>query len=442
MHFRSVDDEYEFLESTLPPRARHGDATDAGNAGEGISGGGEDVTRAGARGDTKDDRGDYPAGVEGEPNEEEKGGEGARTDGTRRCGASSPSAGGNVKGDAAAVGLSARGESGVVDNASADENPSVNLGGRDGDCGGRVDDTIFAASWGGRIESGGELADGDQQYCSLFSPSAYHYRSPMCSPRLSPRPMRSPYRQEGVGRRETTERGNQGRSWSRGRGSELPVEVDADARGGTIPVEEKEASIDDPTGGYLGRPIRGEELEQRTGYFDKEQKLHTIEMQRPCAPGWPSVGLLEGHTPRRSADQERSRTQERKTDDGDFGSLGCDSVGLFAPFEARLEPGPPWAPPPDDTVVSGTDIDDSERMKRDRLLSGSGSGRGVCVPMKTCFDGHDGDLDHGVFTELISDRSGSRQRDDNSGSSRELEYSSAGDGGAYAGLPAGDTASP
>ena len=44
VHFRSVDDEYEFLESTLPPRARHGDAAAAGNAGEGTSGGGEDAT--------------------------------------------------------------------------------------------------------------------------------------------------------------------------------------------------------------------------------------------------------------------------------------------------------------------------------------------------------------------------------------------------------------
>lgn len=39
-------------------------------------------------------------------------------------------------------------------------------------------------------------------------PSSYHYRSPSCSPRLSPRPCRSPYRQEGVGTRESSGRGS------------------------------------------------------------------------------------------------------------------------------------------------------------------------------------------------------------------------------------------
>lgn len=405
VHFRSVDDEYEFLESTLPPRARHGDTAAAGNTGEGISEGGDDVVRAVARGATKD-----PAGME-----EEGTGEG----GTHRRGAGSSSDGRNIKGDTADVGLSARGDSGVTDNAYPNENLSVNLEGGDD---GIVDDINFAAGWGGRVESGGEVADDDQEHRTPFSPSAYHYRSPVCSPRLSPSPTRSPYRQEGVGRRETTERGNHGRSWGQGRRSELPTEMDTDAQEESIALEEEES--------YLARLIRGEELEFSTECFVQQQKQHTIETQRLCAPGWPSVG----HIPRTFADQERSPTHERKTNDGDLTSLGCDSIDeLFAPIEVRAEPGPPWAPLRDDTVVSMIDNDDSEAMKRDRLFSGSGSGRDVCVLTETCLDGHDGDAEDYVCAGLNSDRNGCRQGEDNTVFLRELEYSSSGgDRGAFA----------
>ena len=381
---------------------------------------------AGAGVDTKYGGGDDPTGEERAPDKEEKEVEEDRGDGAHHRGADSSSAGRNSEVEATTVGLSARRETGVVRDGYADENVSVNLGGGD-----TVDDASVAADCDGRVESRVEGVDDDQQPRTPCSPSAYHYRSPMCSPRLSPRPTRSPYRQEGVGRRETAERGKHERSRSRGHGSELPVEVDADARGRTIAVEEA-ASVDDSTGACLGRSNRREELESSTGFFSQEQKQDTKKTQRPCFSGLPSVELTEGLAPRRFITPERYQIHESESDDEDFGSLGCDRVDFFfSPFESRAEPDPPWAPLPDDTVASGTVIDDSERMKRDQVF----------VPIEACFNGHERDSDHGAGAGHALDGNDWRQRDDSSGSSGGSD-SSAGDGYAPARLPTGKMTSP
>lgn len=230
VHLRSVDDEYEHLESTLPNRARNGGG---GGAAGGVGG-------------------SPPAeGVESGPGANENGGdvdtvvEGGDSDGRSSAGAEAGQ-GRNHRGmrdGRGGVNGGSEQNSGTPSESSGQEKPE--RPGGDGDqcqassaspsappeeqrieppCRGDDDaglsdafprdpaDTSFARSY---LDTENDAAPGDTDDRGLPSPSpppsAYHYRSPSCSPRLSPRPMRSPYRQEGVGGRESSGRGESAR---------------------------------------------------------------------------------------------------------------------------------------------------------------------------------------------------------------------------------------
>eukprot|EP00752_Nemacystus_decipiens_P012420 g11003.t1 len=221
VHLRSVDDEYEHLESTLPSRARSGAAA-AGVGGspptEGVeSGPGEnenigdgDTVIGGGGGDSdgQSASGEEPALTR---NLQERG-EG------RRALDGAPAHNG---------GTQSQGSCQQQPGPQASSSPSVPPEQRlefpyqDGDA--ELNAAIPQGEATPRSGSSGEsfvevpaAAERARQHpSSPPPPSAYHYRSPSCSPRLSPRPMRSPYRQEGVGGRESS--GREG-STRKGRG--------------------------------------------------------------------------------------------------------------------------------------------------------------------------------------------------------------------------------
>lgn len=253
VHLRSVDDEYEHLESTLPPRARQGAAGGAPPEAQ-RGGGGED----GGGGNSNDGSGSGGEGAgggdEGVQNAEE-------TNERHR----SDSPGGDRRNQAAPTSFS----------------PSAENGGRR-----RKPGSGFAkgATGGGSPSDGG--AGADEPDASPFAPSPYHYRSPSCSPRLSPHPARSPYRQEGVGGKESSDRGDR-RRWQR------PGEPYTAAQ----PPERAESQGSPPVEGGAGREragihrsksgrnTEGEKYEQ----FMKDQGGHTPERQslHPGSTGTP-----------------------------------------------------------------------------------------------------------------------------------------------------------
>lgn len=171
MHLRSADDEYEHLESSLPQRARQGTAAPSG---------------AGDMGDA----------------------DSVAPDISYACGAGS-GAGENSPSE------TRRSNFGEGDAREPASPATPSSGGRAGsdECRTRFE----GRSYGGTQAEGGKGAKkAGGCFPSSSSPmSPYHYRSPSCSPRLSPRlspprSTRSPYRQEGVGRKEDTYRGNCG----------------------------------------------------------------------------------------------------------------------------------------------------------------------------------------------------------------------------------------
>lgn len=207
VHLRSVDDEYEHLESTLPTRARSGGAGAAGGVGgnphaEGVERGPGDNEHIG----------DVDTVVDGGDNDER-----------------------SAEGAALSEGTSYRGEPDGRNSGTHSENPRHPRPERQTSSWPAVppeqrikfpyqDDDVEpnaalprrdAAHGSGPVDPSfmeippDETAHGgtDDRRHPSPPPSAYHYRSPSCSPRLSPRPMRSPYRQEGVGGRESSGRG-------------------------------------------------------------------------------------------------------------------------------------------------------------------------------------------------------------------------------------------
>lgn len=196
VHLRSVDDEYENLESTLPPQARQG----------GTGGGG---TAAGADGDTVRP----PTGAAG------YGAEGPHQDGDD-TGTANESRNSNRQEEETgqyfncpnSVGGDERHyEEPTSSSRNMQRNDGFNVenvGGAEGAEGAERDRIPNAARRG----------------AEWSQPTGFHYRSPNCSPRLSPRPARSPYRQEGVGGRESS-----GRFGSMRRDAPTPVGGAAEA---------------------------------------------------------------------------------------------------------------------------------------------------------------------------------------------------------------------
>lgn len=232
MHLRSVDDEYEHLESTLPSRARTGGA--AGGVGgtpaaeEVESGAGAGETRERPDGTANEDGGDGDgdgggngavdgdSGGNGDADGRSENGVGPTPEEHRECDGDDDAGGDNgLQGDTFREQRRPEhnfpGESGDRDESppaasvpfgEQDEanhhNPHVARGGSWSED--RRHDTH--AEWSAAV--GGDAAE---RHPLPSSPLPYHYRSPSCSPRLSPRPARSPYRQEGVGERVSSGRG-------------------------------------------------------------------------------------------------------------------------------------------------------------------------------------------------------------------------------------------
>ena len=257
VHLRSVDDEYEHLESTLPSRARNGNGGAAGGGvggsppAEGVEGGpgeGEDVGDGdgdtvvgggGGDGDGRSAAGEGPAAAQQESNhrgEEGRGGgdgRGTLDGGSERnnshSGAQSESprpqqrqqpehrapSSSSSSSSAPPVPLEQRielpyqeGDEGLdagLDAALPRRDPARSGGSPAGPS--LVEVPSDDAETAENAENAAPAVADPRRCPSSPPPSAYHYRSPSCSPRLSPRPKRSPYRQEGVGGRESSGRG-------------------------------------------------------------------------------------------------------------------------------------------------------------------------------------------------------------------------------------------
>ncbi len=234
VHLRSVDDEYEHLESTLPSRARGGGA--AGGVGgnppaEGVESG-PGSNDVGGDLETVNEGSGSASGEEhligNRPSRSSGGGsEGCNVD----------------EGSGQAEGPSGGGSRHPHQHPQQQQQQQPDGRGRGGDGDGTPspkpfsgeqlewptgipfpyqEDNDAAAAPGGatRAEAtprrddttleeplpGGVNRTGGKRHPEIPT-SSHHYRSPSCSPRLSPRPGRSPYRQEGVGTRESPGRG-------------------------------------------------------------------------------------------------------------------------------------------------------------------------------------------------------------------------------------------
>lgn len=274
VHLRSVDDEYEHLESTLPSRGRSGGA--AGGVGgtpgaEGVESG-PGANQHGGDNDTtvNEGRGFDDGGLGGD------GGPGiGQSAGERRNGGAGDGVGGQHGG---AERCSPRqrhqqqpnapgGRQGHGDPTSAtfvplDERAGINY--HDDDDISQRDpaprDTApseVPAEIPEQHPPGGESSVSPSPKAEgkpFISPSPYHYRSPSCSPRLSPRPARSPYRQEGVGGRESSGRGES--KWTSSQ--RVPAEEFASfSRGGIKGPGDSSSNSDDPRAARRDRQEEG-----------------------------------------------------------------------------------------------------------------------------------------------------------------------------------------
>eukprot|EP00903_Cladosiphon_okamuranus_P016310 g15042.t1 len=222
VHLRSVDDEYEHLESTLPTRARNGEAGAAGGVGgnppaEGVEGGPGD-NETGGDVDTVVDGGDS----DGRPAAQAEPAEGTshrgKRDGRNVDGGSEHNSG--ARSESPRQPQPERQTSSSL-YVSPEQRIEIPCRDNDAEPNAALPRRLDAAHGGGPIKPSFEetpLPPGEAAPVGTEGrrhpsppPSAYHYRSPSCSPRLSPRPMRSPYRQEGVGGRESSGRAESAR---------------------------------------------------------------------------------------------------------------------------------------------------------------------------------------------------------------------------------------
>lgn len=231
VHLRSVDDEYEHLESTLPSRARNGGAA-AGVGGnpqaEGVEGGPDaganenggdaDTVIGSGNGDGGGDLGGDLGDIE--PPEGDRDGEQEGCDVNEASGQDGGTPNSRTSSrhkqqqqqqqpPECTGGVGNQGESSPAP-LFPPENSTETCSHRDVERSGHPVGGYGVESLPG--ERGRSTAPGggagDKRHRSPSAPpSPYHYRSPSCSPRLSPRPARSPYRQEGVGVRESSGRG-------------------------------------------------------------------------------------------------------------------------------------------------------------------------------------------------------------------------------------------
>lgn len=245
VHLRSVDDEYEHLESTLPPRARQGAAAAAGaeTAGDGAPGACEDGTSVNAGGREAGQRAEASGSSSDDPGAVERGhgGDEGTNDGIRKSGPiNSKDQCEERQAYYPGVGEHSRpSESSPAPQSTSPQTGSSRHG---------HEDTAGARRNGNATAEVSGVGAGGRRHPSPSPPSpSYHYRSPSCSPRLSPRPARSPYRQEGVGGRESSGRGERRRWHAR---EEQQHQEDVPARGvGLSAADDTEAGRGRSVGG-------------------------------------------------------------------------------------------------------------------------------------------------------------------------------------------------
>lgn len=358
VHLRSVDDEYEHLESTLPSRGRSGGA--AGGVGgtpgaEGVqsgpganqNGGDNDTTVNEGRGfDDGGLGGDGGPGIGQSAGERRNGGAGdggrCQHGGAERCSPrqrhqQQPNAPGGSQshGEPASAPFVPLDQRAGMNHLDDDDSSQRHAAHRD---------TAPREGPAGILEQhppageSGVAPSLKAEGKPFISPSPYHYRSPSCSPRLSPRPARSPYRQEGVGGRESSGRGESKRTSSQRGPAEEGYSF---SRGGVKDPGGSSSNSDDPG---AARRDRQEEGAACIGGVKNSDGMMAEETGEKCwfSGDGPSPPTEEARQAKNN-DSGDSRTSTRPLASGGGGDvvdglqpgLGCQKT----PFVQNLEAG-------------------------------------------------------------------------------------------------------
>ena len=381
VHFRSGDDEYEHVESTLPPRSRQGDAT-TGTAGNRPPQNGADTARARASGGANSSDDGYPSErhscVQETPKKEGEG-ETEAPGGTDRQRCTYFSGAGENRELSTAIAFSARDGMGACDYPDDEDSAPVDLGsGSEGIDNGYED-----------VGPGREGGDGNRRSRPPFLQSAYHCISPMCSPRPSSHPLWSPCRDEGMevkGNLEDVEY----RPSSQG--------DYAGAQGQTVGTEEGASKS---MREFLSFERKASEERESPTVFARGSKQDATATPQLWVPLWVGVEQPERLTPRGfAAPVDSTGYPTCQVDDGAPRSVGSDTIPFFFPSSGPIfEPCSPWVPPPRNPLPFGADTVIGEKVEKDETVCGSGSFGDEYIPSTTSFggyDGYDGDLERTV----------------------------------------------
>lgn len=343
VHLRSVDDEYEHLESTLPSRARSGGGT---------GGVGGNPQAEGVEGDpgASENRGDADTVIEGADGDGGDVGDGGPTrkaepQGRVRDGGHEGSNGSQASSqDGAPKSIAS------IRHEQQQQQPPECTGGVRNQCefspatflppehtkgslyrdGGAPHARLGAerpddSAGGSRVEScPGEKERstapgraGDKRHISPSAPpSPYHFRSPSCSPRLSPRPARSPYRQEGVGGRESSSRGESKRGCQEGGRREGP-EHSVNSTSGPSDKDGPRGHVADGRGADATAGVRQSGGQAQAGREGEEHgKEATENFDRPDV--WPDHQLFSHQTTTGSHSTESQRPPWVDAPEGSF----------------------------------------------------------------------------------------------------------------------------
>lgn len=360
VHLRSVDDEYEHLESTLPSRARNAGA--AGGVGgnppaEGVesgpganeNSGDVDTVIEGGDSDGRSAAGEEPA--QGRSHQGERDGRSVDGGSEQNSGTHSGSSRQQKQQQEHPGGDRNQGQSSSEPSVSEQriefpyEDDDAELNAARNDALPRREaarrsgpaDASFVENPPDVEKFAAPSGIDDRKYPSPSPPSAYHYRSPSCSPRLSPRPMRSPYRQEGVGGRESSRRGES----SRNSGKQCKRQEEQERRscspaggGGDAARRARDAGGSaNVAGAGKHSGMAGENDHAKTHEREEkgdERALRSSSATLPCSPlPGPVSGCGDGD--KREASAQESRGDDIQPD------AWFDNDGLGKPLATRVD---------------------------------------------------------------------------------------------------------
>lgn len=346
VHLRSVDDEYEHLESTLPPRARQGAAAGAETAGDEAPGVGEDGTSVNVGGGVAGREAEASGSSSGDPCAAERrhGSVEGTAEGVRDNGPNN-----SVDQHEHRQEFPGAGEHKHSESSSAPQSSSPQTGrsrhGREYNAGTRRN---------GNAPSVAGVGASVRRHPSPSPPSpSYHYRSPSCSPRLSPRPARSPYRQEGVGGRESSGRGERRRWYAREEQHQEDEPATAVGLSAATDKEEgRERSVVGPDCSTGEENRKGSE----SGTFVEEQGDEGGDARRraigSCSVVAPPVSAPVPRSYLEEAYDIAGAQSERDVNGGIGSALRCNtnkSANTKSDFR------PPWDDAPPGIAMSGVD---------------------------------------------------------------------------------------